>query len=144
VYVPFRGGQSGPHQVCAQCLHQWCLQVRGGGGPTSTISLGEWLVWPIPIKIEWVLQLGFVEAHHVSFGPCEEWEQLALLLRCVESPDIQRHQHYLCWFDSVVVVLLAMAFLAYRTRWLTWPLVLRITARSTPTDRASLLYHLSW
>jgi len=22
VYVPFRGGQSGPHQVCAQCLHQ--------------------------------------------------------------------------------------------------------------------------
>ena len=112
VYVLFRGGKSRPHQVCAQCLHQWCLQVRGGGGPTSTIPLGEWLVWPIPIKIEWVLQLGFVEAHHVSFGPCEEWEQLALLLLCVESPDIQRHQHYLCRFDSVVVVLLAMAFFA--------------------------------
>ena len=48
---------------------QGCIRYREGA---SAERFKAGLDPPIPIKIEWVLQLGFVEAHHVSFGPCEE------------------------------------------------------------------------
>ena len=48
---------------------QGCIRYREGAG-AERLKAG--LDPPISIKIEWVLQLGFFEAHHVSFGPCEE------------------------------------------------------------------------
>ena len=96
--------QTHPAKVGAECFYQGQFYLVGGSCPTSTVALQHCLVGPVIIQVEWILQLGLIQADEVNLILTNELTDRPLFLFPIEASYVEAyHSDFLQHFSLLVI-----------------------------------------